>query len=80
MNKIKLVKRSENVNYIYNESGEKTPQLNSVSYKVIDSESGNEIGSADCHGSGLSLSIYSGIQSIDDASAIIEKMFGTIAL
>lgn len=78
MSKLKLVKRSENVNYNYSDEGEKTPTLNSVSYKVVDEESGNEIGSADCYNGNLNLNIYGGITSIKDATETVEKMFSAL--
>lgn len=78
MSKLKLVKRSENVNYNYSDEGEKTPTLNSVSYKIVDEESGNEIGSADCHNGNLNVNIYGGINSIKDATETVEKMFSEL--
>lgn len=79
MSKIKLVKRSENVNVIYSNNGQKKEELQSVEYKVLDEETGEEIGEANVHQSNFNLNVYSGITSINDAKAIVEKMFGSLA-
>ena len=79
MKKIKLIKRSENVNYNYTDDGEKTPTLNSVSYKVVDEEAGNEIGSAECHNGNLNINVHGGINSINAAIETVEKMFSALS-
>lgn len=79
MSKIKLVKRSENVNYIYSDNGEKTPHLNGVSYKVVDTENDMEVGSVDCMTGSFNISFYGGIDSVDKSAEIVEKMFAALA-
>lgn len=79
MSKIKLTKRSENVNYIYDNEGEKTPNLTSVEYKIIDEETGNEVGSANVYTNSLNVNIYGGINSIESAQKAVETMFGLIS-
>lgn len=75
MKNLKLIKRSENVNYAFNDDGKKTESTTqNVDFKIMD-EGGAEIGSANVHQYGISMSINNPGGSIADNIAIVEAMF-----
>lgn len=79
MKNLKLIKRSQNVNYAFNDEGKKTESTTqNVDFKVVD-ESGAEIGSANVHQYGISMSINNPGGSIDDNIAVVEAMFKNLS-
>lgn len=75
MEKIKLVKRSENVNINYNNEGDSTQSLNGVSYAIINEETGETIGNADAYSGSLNIGIYGIINTVEKADEILNKLF-----
>lgn len=79
MEKIKLMKRSENVNINYNNEGEGTQSLNSASYELVNESTGDIIGSADAYSGRLNINIHGVIDSTNAACDILERMFNAFA-
>lgn len=81
MKKIKLVKRSENVNYTFDAAGgHDVRTVQSAEYRIVDEKTGNDVGSASAYTGSLNVSFHGGIRSVEDAQKIIEDMVAGIVL
>ena len=76
MKNIQLIKRSESVNRTYDADGQQKETLNNVNYRIMRDE--QEIGTADVWAGNFSINIYGGGTSIEENTAMVEKMFNAL--
>lgn len=73
MKNIQLIKRSEGVSRIYDETGNQKETINNIVYKVMRDD--QEIGTVDVRVGNVNVNIYGAGSTIEESVAFAEKMF-----